>query len=85
MTSDISGKEQHVLFVKKFLIAITRLYQTQIKSRFRGNLDEDPGPLKVGVHLTICISRIPYTRAQNKALVGANVGVRVRVIVRNKG
>ena len=27
---------------KKFLLAITPLYQKQIKSRFRGNLDEDP-------------------------------------------
>ena len=27
---------------KKFLIAVTPLYQKQLKSRFRGNLDEDP-------------------------------------------
>ena len=30
------------LFGKNFLIAITPLYQKQLKSQFRGNLDEDP-------------------------------------------
>ena len=29
---------------KKFLIAVTPLYQKQLKSRFRGNFDEDPPP-----------------------------------------
>ena len=34
-------------FGKKFLIAVTPLYQKKLKSRFRGNLNEDPpGPLK---------------------------------------
>ena len=33
------------LFGKMFLIAIAPLNQKQLKSRFRGNPDEDPGPL----------------------------------------